>query len=411
MTTKVLQSLRALRAKIYGNELDKKEITQIVDDIAAKRYNDIHISSFITACAGGRLNENEIAYLTEAMVASGNKLHWNEEIIVDKHCIGGLPGNRTTPIIVSIVAAFGLMMPKTSSRAVTSPAGTADVIEVLTNVDFSADKIKKIVEKERACLAWGGASLLSPVDDILIKVARVLDIDGEGQMVASILSKKIAAGSNHILIDIPIGPTAKVRDFHIAESLKHYLENIGRKFGIKVNVIFTDGLQPIGSGIGPALEARDFIAVLKNEENAPQDLREKSILLAGEILEFSPKVKKCEGKIIAEEILQSGKAWQKFQSICEAQGGMREIPQAKFKQEYFSDKNSIVQRIDNRHIAFIAKLAGAPQHKAAGVDLHVKIGDHVKKHQPLFTIHYETKEALKAVQDFINEGEEIIGIL
>lgn len=405
-----VNSLSFVRSKIYGNELSENEIEEIIHDITAGYYSDIQISAFLTACAGKGLNQKEILSLTKAMVNTGNKIDWDAKIIVDKHCIGGLPGNRTTPIIVAIVAAFGLTMPKTSSRAITSPAGTADTMEVLTSVEFDIKDLQKIVTKEKGCIAWGGTASLSPADDIMIRIERVLDLDSEGQMVASILSKKIAAGSNHILIDIPIGKTAKVRSLEMANILKNYLEEVGKDLGVEVKAIFTDGTQPIGRGIGPALEARDLVAVLKNDENAPQDLRERSLTLAGEILEFSSDVKKGDGKKLATEILNSGKAWQKFQKICEAQGGMKKIPQAQHIHKYLSQESGIISEIDNRRIALVAKLAGAPLDKTAGVDLHVKLGDKINKNEALFSIHTSFAENLEYALDYFKDNNGIIKI-
>lgn len=403
-------SLSYVRSKIYGNELSADEIGKIISDIVLGYYSDIQISAFLTACAGQRLNQNEILSLTKAMVKVSEKLHWDEEIIVDKHCVGGLPGNRTSPIIVAIVAAFGLIMPKTSSRAITSPAGTADTMEVLAPVVVDVKKMQEIIAKEKGCIIWGGSVSLSPADDILIRIERVLDLDSEGQMVASILSKKLAAGSNHVLIELPIGKTAKVRNLEMANILKNHLEKIGEYLNIKIKTIFSDGSQPIGSGIGPALEARDVIAVLQNERNAPQDLRNHALMLAGEILEFSPAVKKGEGIIIATEILNSGLAWEKFQAICEAQGGMKKIPQAKYIHPYFSTQEGKVVEIDNRRIALVAKLAGAPLDKTAGIDLHVKVNDLVKKNQILFVIHTNSFETLSYALDYFNENLDLINI-
>ena len=134
-----------MRSKIYGNELQSKHFQSIIADIVAGRYSDIHISSFLTAFAGGRLNSQEIIHLTHAMIDSGDKLDWGRELVVDKHCVGGLPGNRTTPIVVAIVAAYGLTMPKTSSRAITSPSGTADTMEVIAPVDLDVQDRKSVV--------------------------------------------------------------------------------------------------------------------------------------------------------------------------------------------------------------------------------------------------------------------------
>lgn len=405
-----VESLSFLRSKIYGNELSGEEIERIIFDIVAGHYSDIQIAAFLTACVGKNLNLREILNLTKAMIKAGDKISWDKKIIVDKHSIGGLPGNRTSPIVVSIVSAFGLTMPKTSSRAITSPAGTADTMGVLTNVEFSIEEIKEIVAKENGCLVWGGGVSFSPSDDILIRIERVLDIDSEGQLVASILSKKIAAGSNHVVIEIPLGLTAKVRNPKMADILKNYLEKIGKNLGIKVKVVLTDGSQPIGKGIGPSLEARDLVAVLKNEKNAPQDLRNRALMIAGEVLEFSPEVKRGKGKIIAEEILNSGKAWQKFQAICAAQGGMKEIPQAKHIHQYLAPKDGVISAIDNRRIAMVAKLAGAPLDKTAGVDLFVKVRKEIKKNDVLFAIHTSSSEALEYTLDYFDDNSDMIKI-
>ena len=267
---KPLVSLSIIRSKVYGNILNAKAMDTIIEDVVTGRLSDIHIATFLTACAGNRLNKKEITYLTKSMIDAGEQLQWPEKNIVDKHSVGGLPGNRTSLIVVPIVAAFGLTIPKTSSRAITSPAGTADTMEVLAPVNLNIAQMRKVVEKENGCIVWGGSVALSPADDILISVEHVLDLDSEGQLVASVLSKKIAAGSNHIVIDIPIGPTAKVRTIQMAELLKDYLEGVGQSLGVVVRTIFTDGSQPVGRGIGPALEANDVLAVLRGEPTAPQ---------------------------------------------------------------------------------------------------------------------------------------------
>jgi len=408
--TTALNSLSFLRSKIYGNKLSAEQMDEIISDITLGYYSDIQISAFITACAGNRLSKEEILNLTKSMLKAGEKIDWEEEIVVDKHCVGGIPGNRTTPIIVSIVTAFGLTMPKTSSRAITSPAGTADTMEVLAPVEFDISTIKKIVTKEKGCIVWGGAVSLSPADDILIRIERALDLDSEGQMIASILSKKIAVGSNHILIELPIGKTAKVRSLEMANLLKDSLQEVAQNLGVKVKVIFTDGSQPVGNGIGPSLEARDVMAVLSNAKNAPQDLRDSALMLAGEILEFSSTVKKGEGKILATEILNSGKALEKFQAICQAQGGIKKISQAKFIHRYLAKKDGIISEIDNRQIAMVAKLAGAPFDKTAGVDLLVKIGSKIEKSEELFAIHSNSAKKLEIALHFFNENSDIIRI-
>jgi thymidine phosphorylase len=201
-------SFSVLRKRVYGNRLERSDFTGIVSDLVAGRYSDIHLASFVTACSAFPLDLQEMIGLTHAMVDAGKRLSWPQQVTVDKHSVGGLPGNRTTPIVVSIIAALGLVMPKTSSRAITSPSGTADTMETLAPVDLDIDRIREVVARQNGCLAWGGAVQLSPADDIIIGVEKVLDLDSTGQLVASVLSKKIAAGATHLVIDMPIGPTA-----------------------------------------------------------------------------------------------------------------------------------------------------------------------------------------------------------
>lgn len=398
-----ITSFSAVRAKMFGNAFSKENMFAIIQDIVRGKYADTHIAAFCTACEGRNMNEEEIVNLTEAMVETGDKVSWGYKLIVDKHCIGGIPNNRTTPIVIAIIAHFGMHIPKTSSRAITSPAGTADTMEVLTTVDLSLDDMKRIVNEENGCLVWGGSVSLSPSDDALIKVKRDLDIDSEGQMISSIVSKKIAAGSTHVLIDIPVGKTAKVRSKQDAKRLQKQFEKIGKKLGIDIKVIITDGSQPVGSGIGPALEARDVVAILKNEEGAPQDLKNKSLKLAGMILEFSSKVKAGEGRKLAQEILESGKAWKKFKSICESQGGMKSIPYSAHTEDILSEKAGKVVSIDNRKLAYAAKIAGAPEAKSAGIYLHKHIGDEVKKDEKIMTIHSEAEGELKLTLGFLDK--------
>jgi thymidine phosphorylase len=406
-----INSLNHLRAKIFNNKLDYHAYQEIVNDIVKGDYSNIHLSAFITACAGERMGVEEISNLTKAMVSSGIKLKWNKDMVMDKHSIGGLPGNRTTPIVVSIVTAFGLTMPKTSSRAITSSAGTADTMEVLTNVSLSPEQIKKVVEKEGGCFVWGDAACLSPADDILIKVEKALDIDSEGQLIASVLSKKAAAGSTHVIIDMPVGETAKVRSRKTAELLKSHIEIVSKDIGLKTKVVITDGSQPVGNGIGPVLEAMDVLSILRNEVNAPLDLRGRALLLAGSLLELSGKVTLGNGIKTASEVLESGKALNKFMAICKAQGRFSEPLLARFSHKVHSEKNGTLIRIDNRKIAKLAKLSGAPEFKASGIYLNAHLGNTIKKGQLLYTIYAEAEGELKYSLNYFKAHKDILTII
>lgn len=380
----------AVRAKVYGNRLGAEEFGLIVRDILHHRLSDLELAAFVTACAGDRLDTDETIALTGAMVDAGRRLDWGTGPVMDKHCVGGLPGNRTTPLIVPIVAAAGYLIPKTSSRAITSPAGTADTVEVMTPVALGAEKMRAVVEREGGCMVWGGGLDLSPADDLLIRIERPLDFDSEGQMVASILSKKIAAGSTHAVIDMPVGPTAKVRDVAAADTLSERLLAVAGAFGLRLSIHRSDGSAPVGRGVGPALEARDVLAVLRREPGAPQDLRERALDVAGAVLDLVDG----GGRERARALLDSGAAEAKFMAICAAQGGFSEPPTARHRKTVTADRPGVIRAVDNRRIARIAKLAGAPGRKAAGVLLRVRPGEAVEAGQPLYEVHAETRGEL-----------------
>lgn len=381
-------SMEYVRQKLGGSRLTQDQLSEIILDIAGNRYSKTEIAAFIVAVSEAGLDRDEILFLTRAMVDSGQRLDWKENIVVDKHCIGGIPGNRTSMLVVPIVAAFGLLCPKTSSRAITSPAGTADTMEVLANVDLPMERLDQIVREQRGCLAWGGTAKLAPADDILISVERPLAIDSQAQMVASILSKKRACGSTHLLIDIPAGPKAKVRSMNEAMQLRKLFEYVGDRIGLVTEVVITDGRQPIGNGIGPVLECQDVMAVLRNDPDAPHDLREKSLQLAGRLIEFDADVRGGQGYDIARNILDSGRALKKMNQIISAQGKQtQQFNVGELTQDIVATEAGLVVEIDNLVLSRIARLAGAPMDKGAGVKVLKKMGDQVQVGEALYRIY------------------------
>jgi thymidine phosphorylase len=405
-----VESLGAVRAKIFGHAFEGEQLVRILQDIEAGRYTDIELSAFLTACAATGMSLDEVVGLTRGMVQVGERLTWDRAVVADKHGVGGLPGNRTTPIVVSIVAAAGVCIPKTSSRAITSPAGTVDAMETLTRVDLDLEAMRRVVEREGGCLVWGGAVHLSPVDDLLIRVERALDLDSDAQLVASVLSKKVAAGSTHVVIDIPVGPTAKIRTPAAAHALAGLLERVGRDVGLVVRPVVTDGAQPIGRGIGPALEARDVVAVTRGDPDAPHDLRERAILLAGTLLELAGACATGHGMSHARAVMADGRAWRKLQAICEAQGGMRTPPVSTQQFEVTAPVGGIITGFDCRKLARAAKLAGAPADPAAGIDLYVRLGQIVESGQPLFTLHAESPGELAYAREYLTAHADIVAV-
>ncbi|MFN9573545.1 MAG: thymidine phosphorylase family protein [Betaproteobacteria bacterium] len=392
-------SIASLKRKIGGERLDADELAAIVRDIATHRYSKIELAAFIVATSRFDLDRDEVLNLTAAMVAVGRRLDWKEKPVVDKHCIGGIPGNRTSMLVVPIVAAHGMLMPKTSSRAITSPAGTADTMECLATVELPFERMEAIVRAHRACLAWGGRAELSPADDVLISVSRPLSVDSPGQMVASILSKKIAAGSTHLVLDIPLGPSAKVRHMDDAQRLKKLFEYVAARSGLQLDAVITDGRQPVGRGIGPALEARDVLKVLHNDPDAPADLRLKALRLAGRVLEFDPDLRGGDGFNVARDILDSGRALAKMNALIAAQGAhpfdRHHPPLASLTCDVLAHADGTVIAIDNQQIARIARLAGAPKAQGAGVDLARKLGEHVQAGALLYRIYAASASELQ----------------
>lgn len=396
-------SIDYIKKKLDGHTLKKQEIEQIVWDIVYNKLTDIEITYFVAAGYTNVLTLKESVMLTKAMAEHGEILKLKDYPVMDKHCIGGVPGNRTTMVITPIIAAAGLKIPKTSSRSITSPAGTADTMEVLADIGSSIKKMKTVIDKTNGCIIWGGALNLAPADDKIIRVERPLAIDAESQLIASIMAKKHSVSSTHILIDIPTGAGSKMPSHQEALKLKEKFEQIGTALKKHIKVIITDGSQPVGNGIGPALEARDVLWLLKGDGRMPHDLKNKSLLMAGYMLEIARKAKPGKGYDKAVEILESGRAYEKFIEIILAQGGRitepDDVPVGRYVYHYKSPKSGRVSHIDNISMSRIARIAGAPQDKEAGIYLHKHKRDKVKKNEILFSVHAKSRDKLKNARD------------
>ncbi|MBW2998839.1 AMP phosphorylase [Candidatus Woesearchaeota archaeon] len=407
------KSIKYIKEKLNGKTLSYNKLNEITQDIVYERLTEIEISYFTAACYIHGLNDKETSDLTKAMIETGDRLTLKEEIVLDKHCTGGVAGNRTTMIVVPIIAAAGLKIPKTSSRSITSPAGTADTMEVLTKVTVPLKKMKNIVEKYNGCIVWGGAMNLAPSDDKIIKVEHPLSIDAEGQMLASILAKKGSVGAKYVLIDIPIGNETKVKTKKSAKELARKFIKIGKLLKMKMDVIITHGNEPIGNGIGPSLEAKDVLKVLMQEEDRPKDLEKKGIKLAGKMFEMCGKCRKGKGKKLAKEILESGLAIEKMREIIYAQGGKKyikpeNIKTARHKHNIKAKKNCKVIDLNNSLISKTARIAGAPFDQEAGLFIHKHEKERVKKGETIITLYANSKEKLKFAKDFYNKNPVVV---
>lgn len=391
------ESRDALRRKVQGGELDEAEYGRVVRDIVEGRYPDGEVAGFLVA-ANQRLTDAEVLALARVRHQFAKPIHWDEPIVVDKHSMGGIPGSRITLIVVPIVAAHGLAMPKTSSRAITSAAGTADAMEAAARVDLDASEVRETVRKARACIAWNGRLSHSALDDVMNAITRPLGIDSNRWSVASILSKKLAAGSTHVVIDLPYGPRARLKSAAEAAELARLFEGVGEGLGLHVRAFPTDGSAPIGRGIGPALELRDVDWVLDGHPEAPSDLREKALFFAAKIIAWDPAGgDEAAARRRAEEILASGAARRAFDAIVDAQGRRADPARpGAFISTVRAERSGLIREIDGWSVAGIARRAGAPLDKGAGIDLLVRVGDEVVAGQPLYRVHSSAAADLEA---------------
>jgi AMP phosphorylase len=403
------ESFYFIKEKMKGQKLTKENINSIIVDAVAGNLSNLELAAFILAEEFVGMDMEEIGNLTKAMAETGQMIDF-EETVYDKHSIGGVPGNKVTLLIVPIVAAAGLLIPKTSSRAITSPAGTADTFEVLADVQFNIDELKELAKKVRGTIAWGGALNLAPSDDIFIhKVEHSLGIDPLPQMMASIYSKKLATGVDFLVLDIPTLTRyyergAKVGSVDEASTLARQFVELSDRIGIKTEAAITYGGQPVGHAIGPALEAREALEALEGLRPSAS-LIEKSCALAGVLIEMSGKATKGQGKQLAEDILNSGKALSKMKEIIEAQGGnpaakSQDVAVGNYKAELHSSSDGYIVRVDNSQIVKICNAAGTPRDKGAGILLKAKVGYKVEAGDLLFEVYSNSESRLSAAHAF-----------
>ena len=400
-------SIFLLKKKLHGEELTHSEMTEIVKDIVSMSLSPVEMSAFVLAQHYQESSMTEVEYLTRAIADTGIRIDF-EEPVYDKHSIGGVPGNKVSLLIVPIIASMGLLIPKTSSRAITSPSGTADTFEVLAPVNFSAEEIKKLVKKTKGCLVWGGTLNIAPADDILIEqVEYPLGIDPESQMLASIMSKKLAVGVDSLVLDVPIGANAKVKSKEAAAAISRKFVELGERLKIRVEVGLTYGDQPVGHTIGPALEAKEALEALMGVGTSTS-IVEKSTSLAGILLEMSGLAGRGGGQHMASECLNSGKALEKMREIIGNQGGNpdvkpEDIPLGGETEDVPAPFSGYIVEVDNKALNQIARAAGAPEHKGAGIYLYKKRGGYVKKGEPLIKIYAERSSKLSEALAIANK--------
>ncbi|WP_456370590.1 AMP phosphorylase [Geoglobus sp.] len=403
-------SVELIRKKLEGKKLTREELYEIIEDIVENNLTEVELTAFVLANYLVGMDFDEIEWMTKAMVETGETIEFDKGIVVDKHSIGGVPGNKVSLIIVPTVASAGLLIPKTASRAITSASGTADTMEVLANVNLSVSEIKEITEEVGGVIAWGGATNIAPADDRIIRVEYPLSIDPRPQLLASVMAKKGAIGARHVAIDIPVGNGAKLPNVAEGRKLAGEFVELGRRLNLNVSCAITNGSQPIGRTVGPALEAKEAIKLMEDRQGS-SSLLEKSLGIAGMIFEMAGLT--SNGYEMARELFMNGKTLEKFRQIVEAQGGSGEvksddIPLGEERYVIESKFEGAVVDVINSRIVKIARLAGAPKDKGAGVYIHKKRGEVVKPGEPLITIYAEKGWKLNNAVEFAVENPPVI---
>jgi AMP phosphorylase len=407
------KSLAGIRKKLLRNKLNYEEIKAILDDIVSGKLGDVEAAYFASCGFNPGFDDEELYFLTKAMADSGEKFKWPYEKIIDKHSIGGLAGKGITPILVAIIASKGLIIPNTSTRAITAPAGTTDVMEVFCNMEFSKDDIENLIKKNNACIVWGGGLDLAPADEALIEIEKPLGIELYDKFIVSILAKKIAIGLTHFVLDIPYGPDTKVANPDDVHVIREKFESLAAKFGIKIKVLTRQALGPDGRGIGPNLEARDVLYVLRQDAERYLPLENIAVSMAGELLELAEEAKPGQGFESAMKELKSGNAYKTFQKLISSQGGNpniepSDIPVGEYTHDFVAENSGTVRDIENSVIKEISHALGTPHVKQAGMMLHKQIGEKFEKGDKLFTLYTSTDSRLDLARKILDMKKIIV---
>ena len=391
-------SIRFIRKKMDKGRLTSEEMMTIVRDMVNENLSLNEITAFVTASYINGMDLDEVESLTRAMVETGERIEFAGHPVVDKHSIGGVPGNKITLLVVPIIAAAGLTIPKTSSRAITGAGGTADLMEVLAPVNFTADEVQTMTNQVGGVIVWGGSTNIAPADDLIIRVEYPFKIDERGQMIASVMAKKFAVGAEIVVIDIPVGPTTKVHTMQEARRLAQDFIEIGSRLGMQVECAVTYGDSPVGRAIGPNLEVAEALSVLEVAET-PNSLIEKILAISGILLEMAGKAQRGGGEEMARSLLASGAALKKFREIIAIQGGKSDVCSSdilpgEYQAAIPSPASGYVVSLNNTGLITVARLAGAPHDKGAGIYCNAKIGTQVRKGETIYTIYAESQEHL-----------------
>ena len=418
-----MRAVEIIEKKRDGDELSPEEIRFFVEGFTRGEIPDYQAAAFLMAVYFRGMTPRETADLTLAMAYSGRvlDLHDIAPVVVDKHSTGGV-GDKVSLVVVPLVAAAGLPVGKMSGRGLSFTGGTIDKLESIRGfrVELTVEEFREQLRRVGVVLC-GQSADLAPADG---KFYALRDVTGTVPSIpliaASIMSKKIAAGADAIVLDVKVGNGAFMKTLEDARALAQRMVDIGSALGRRVVAVISDMNQPLGEAVGNALEVKEAIATLRSD--GPRDFREHCLTIAAYMLYLGGRAGSvAEGRRLAEETLSSGAAWEKFRALVAAQGGEVEqieeperLPRARLIREIPAPADGYIVEMRAYEVGMAAVALGAGRTKkgepidpAVGILVHRKVGDPVRRGEPLFTVHANAEERLAEAEAWLSRAVRI----
>ncbi len=415
-------SLQAIKKKLLGKKLNEEEIKALMRDMTDGKISDL-LTAYYAACSFAYPSDEEELYLTAKYSAEmWDMIKFKHDTAV-KYCIGGVPWNETTMIIVPILGSLGISSPKTFSKAITSPAATGECVEVLMDTEFSVQEMKHLVDKTWSCLANWKSLKFAPANDRIIKVSYPLYMEAYAKVAISIMAKIYAGWTKYCLIDLPVWKNWKIPDKKTAKRIAWHFEYIWKKLGMKVFVDITNADNPIGKWIGAVLQTREALRVLQNKKIFSKDIKKKAISLSAKLIELVWLARWDKAIWLAKKQLESWLAWEYMQKLIQSQNSIHnvkpdykntsylwvldseELPLAKFSQKLIAKKSGKLKSMDVELLKKICRIFGAPLDKQAWFYLNKQVWELVKKWDVLCQLYANDKNDLKRGMKILDKRE------